>query len=538
MPPLRARVPAALSVVLALALAAPLTAYADEPTATSGPTASAGPTATVEPTPTATVEPSASAEPTATAEPTPTAEPVPAGAVTFPESTRVNPDREPYVVEVDAPAFDEVRVMAGWRTTTAPPVGPVTVALPDGQVTVAVRGCTSEGACTLLGSRDLEVRRELGLRLHYWSGQRVGPRAPVSMGFDTPREDRTGQAAWTLSDSSDVVVASGSVGYLPDPADARGVLLPLDVPTSVPDGEYRIDVDAVDDQEDFGELRTGSTTTITWDTRVRARLVADRDHFYPVRDKHLDATAIRLQAQELFSDGRIEVLAPGGEVVRTLRSGIASESTTVITRWDGLDDAGAMVPAGTYTVRAQLVDLAGNEGTVTTQVTVGHERLVEVSWKQTFRAADTVIDRTVGRCSTYRTPSTRRDRGSFQLASQTRCQRPAQSHAITLSGIYLPVSIGNDYRGVSVQMRGGPSRGARGAYVVFGFLEKGNRFDARTVLRGTYGKQKSVKPTNRKTVVRPDETGRRALYWQAGLSEGSRWDVESYTVRARIQVLR
>lgn len=73
---------------------------------------------------------------------------------------------------------------------------------------------------------------------------------------------------------------------------------------------------------------------------------------------------------------------------------------------------------------------------------------------------------------------------------------------------------------------------------MLGYLEKGNRFDARTVLRGAYGAQKAVRPTNRKTVVRPDGTGRRALYWQAGLSEGSRWDVESYTVSARIQVPR
>lgn len=362
--------------------------------------------------------------------------------------------------------------------------------------------------------------------------------------FPEPRseEDRTGEVTWQLvgytgPSSGWGTAATGSTAFVPDASNLNAVRFPLEVPADLADGEYVLHTQ-FRDVVDGRELRSESSVQVRWDSVLDATLTLDDDALWPAKDNYEDAVNVRLTAREDLRSGVVEVLDENGAVVRTVGRPFAGAELPRSFRWDGHDDLGAQVPAGTYTVRASLVDRAGNEGIRTQRVEVHDERLTEIVWSRTLRAEDTVVNTSVGRCSDLRTPSSRGDRASFQLASQTRCTTASQSHVIALSGIYLPESIGHDYRDISLQMRGGPSRGERGAYVVLGYVEKGDRLDARTVLRGAYGAQRKVVPTNRKTVVRIDDDGRRFLLWQAGLSEGSRWDVQSYTLRMRITVLR
>ena len=503
---LRTRVPAALSVLLAASLCiAPLAAHADEPTA----------------------------EPTAE----PTVEPGPA-VVTFPEDTTIQPQVDRYVVMVDAPAYDEVLVSARSWSTRAPATGSVEVVFPyDGPVGVVVSGCVADVCEEIARGPEVVVMRSLQASAQVGPGDRLARDMPVALGFPSwALEDLEGEVDWELFIEG-ASVASGSTTYARRPG-AEGVA--EFVPTGVPDGvggSGWLQLWLSDDVEGFGPLRQEITVSVEWDDRVEARLKVSQPEFYPLRDRYLDNLNVLLLPDELLDDGRIEVADADGVVVRTLVTDLVGSGTWTAT-WNGRGDDGAYVPAGEYTVRAVLTDAYGNTETFARPVLVHGEQLVREVWKKTFRAADTVIDTAVGRCSDYRTPSSRRDRGSFQLASQTRCRRADQSHAIALSGVYLPESVKNYYKDVRVTMRGGPSRGTKNAYAVLAFPTERDKLDARTVLRGRYGSWTIDARKDGPIVRKEGKAGRRYVLWQAGLSEGSRWDVESYTVRVAIKVLR
>lgn len=513
MPLLRARVPAALAVLLALALAAPLTAYADEPTP--------------------------AAEPTATAEPVPTTEPASgAGGVTFPEDTTVQPRVDDYVVEVEAPEYDSVQVATRGWSTSVPPTATVEVEFPwDGPDRVVVSGCRAEVCTEIARGPELVVRRWLGASVEDRNPTVLHAGRQVILDFPSwAAEDLDGDLEWELVIDG-APVASGATSYRPHEEYAGAAMFSLD---GVPDGvggAGQLVVRLSDDVAGFGVLTQTTSVSVVWDDRVQARFKVGAEEFYPVRDRYLDWLSLSLYLNEGLSAGRVEVVDGAGDVVRTLESGLTGSRGSWSGTWNGRDDAGLLVPEGTYSVQAVLTDLHRNEDTFARAVVVHHEELVREVWKQTFRASDTVVDTAVGRCSDYRTPSSRRDRGSFQLASQTRCRTASQSHAVAPSGIYLPPSMKNHYRKIAVTMRGGPSTGARGAYVVLAFLQENGKLQGRRVLRGSYGKH-TISVAKNGQVVRKEKSGRRYLFWQAGLSEGSRWDVESYTVRAVIKVLR
>jgi hypothetical protein len=531
----RARVPAALSLLLAAALSAtPLASYAEEPTLPAEPTATAEPSATAEPT--AMAEPTATAEPSATADPVPTAEP--GAPAVFPDVDRIGPGAAPYVVQLDVPDVDTVVVSTpGWSTRVAAS-GPVEVEFPwNGPHRVSVQGCRAETCEVVAVGPEVVVRRTVAAELQLPPGGTVGPATPIILGFPTwAVEDREGQVGWELVSDAGSVIATGETVYQPLEGSENGASFDLDVPDGAgTDGRLRVRL--TDDVAGFGLLQSDLAGSIAWDGRVQARLKLPRTELYPVRDRYLDSMPVSLSLDEALSRGRVQVVDAAGTVVRTLLPDVADLRSSHSAAWDGRDDAGVLVPTGSYLVKAVLADRRGNATTLARPVEVHDEEVVRQVWKQTFRASDTVIDTAVGRCSDYRTPSSRRDRGSFQLASQTRCRTASQSHAIALSGVYLPASMKHSYTGITVTMRGGPSTGARGAYVVLAFPQENGKLQSRRVLRGAYGKH-AISVRQNGQVLRKEKDGRRYVPWQAGLTEGSRWDVESYTVRAVIKVLR
>jgi peptidoglycan/xylan/chitin deacetylase (PgdA/CDA1 family) len=86
------------------------------------------------------------------------------------------------------------------------------------------------------------------------------------------------------------------------------------------------------------------------------------DPFSPNGDGILDAATavIEVQAAATLT---LEVLSPGGEVVRSVVAGEAIDAGSTRVAWRGLDDARDVVPDAVYTIRATVTDAAGSTAT-------------------------------------------------------------------------------------------------------------------------------------------------------------------------------
>jgi hypothetical protein len=205
--------------------------------------------------------------------------------------------------------------------------------------------------------------------------------------------------------------------------------------------------------------------------------------------------------------------------------------------WEGKDQHGDRLPAGSYTVRLVGEDRVGNVAEVSRPVVISDKRLVARTWTRSLSATATISSTWVGSCSTLRKPSSHGWSGSFGLYSQTRCTRSAQSPVVVYSGVWLPRSAGGTYGDVSISMYGGAARGRSSAYVVLGLRRAADdSFQNRAQFAGGLGWHR-MRSTTATPYVRYDE-GHPFVIWQTGLSEGSRYDVKAYRVALTYYVLR
>ena len=122
-----------------------------------------------------------------------------------------------------------------------------------------------------------------------------------------------------------------------------------------------------------------------------------------------------------------------GEAVRTLSAADLAPGDDVATvTWDGTDEAGHLVPAGTYSLHARATDGAGNTsdwvdgGTLT----VDGRRLTTLTWKKAVSATDSLLTSSVGRCSVLRRPSAHLWAESIGLLSGYRCRSRAPAYLL------------------------------------------------------------------------------------------------------------
>ena len=86
------------------------------------------------------------------------------------------------------------------------------------------------------------------------------------------------------------------------------------------------------------------------------------DAFSPNRDGVLDATTAVVEVQ-VSATLTLDVLSPGGEVVRSVVTAEAIDAGSTRVAWRGFDDARHVVPDGVYTIRATVTDAAGSTTT-------------------------------------------------------------------------------------------------------------------------------------------------------------------------------
>jgi hypothetical protein len=142
----------------------------------------------------------------------------------------------------------------------------------------------------------------------------------------------------------------------------------------------------------------------------------------------------------------------------------------------------------------------------------------------------------VGDCSSLARTVRGRAKGTLGYYSRTRCQRPADSPVIALHRVKVPVADTGLYRRVRLSLRGGAARGARFAYFKTWFPSPDDGVVGVSQHSATWGTHTATQP-DVPVVWRPSE--RKAfVYWYAGLSEGARYDVSSYTLRIEVWDLR
>ncbi|MDP3890616.1 hypothetical protein [Nocardioides sp.] len=455
----------------------------------------------------------------------------PAPTVTWPDVTSFNPDLTPYTFTIDDDGGGTL--FAEWRgdRVEIPHSGQVTMTFPtDGDGQILLLRC-GDGACSqITDSPPLSVRTELAVG----SGVPVyhsGPHArtvhslptglPLNTVIDFVWEIR---ATTDTDDPANQVLASGS---------NSGGGLVFQAPFGLVSGQkYYVLADAVAHTQDFGNLAASFVVAFVYDDTATATIRASTQIIYPAQDRYLDYTTLFVKTDpDVGIRYKVSVLDKQGTVVHPNLRGYRRRH-----RWDGRDADRQRVPDGIYTIRVRGVDSAGNPGVDETTVKVSSKKRQMVTYKATLSAKHALVDREVGSCSTLASPSSHGGRGSLGYYSQSKCRAAARSAVETEFGIYVPKAVGGKYGDLTISFIGGAAKRAKKAYLVmYAYDAKLRKYESRFQHTAAWGRHARPKPySGERSVVGP-KGQKPAIYWYVGLSEGSRYDVQSFTVSLKYQ---
>jgi len=201
--------------------------------------------------------------------------------------------------------------------------------------------------------------------------------------------------------------------------------------------------------------------------------------------------------------------------------------------WNGKNASGVVVPSGTYYVVAY--DVAGNESAAVGHLKVDARHRVVRTWTRTVKAAPSLVEKYVGRCSTLRRPSARGWAGSLGFYANTRCSRQTwnASAVSTMHGIYLP-SV-DRYLGISVDLYGGAAKARPHSYAGIRLYNAKGQWLSWHGLEPYLGRHHGLSSSGPYTpvLVYPD----RAFYWGMATDAGGRYDVARFIVTVRYYAL-
>lgn len=154
---------------------------------------------------------------------------------------------------------------------------------------------------------------------------------------------------------------------------------PVAVPATAPHDYYSLDIRAEMQVEPFGlhQART-STGFVVRSINPALTLNLSAAKFYPYPDDFHDTVTVTWSSDREVTYV-VDVMSDAGRVVRHLDAGTMGSGWDPGERqliWDGRDDAGRLVKAGTYTIRFHGRDPQGREDTATGTVVVSRQRLV------------------------------------------------------------------------------------------------------------------------------------------------------------------
>lgn len=456
----------------------------------------------------------------------------PAPTVVWPEVTSFNPDLTPYTFTIEDDG--DGTLFADWRSDRVeiPHSGQVTMTFPtDGDGQILILRCSDDGACSqITDSPPLSVRTKLAVGAGvpvYRSGPNAHTVHALSTGlpFNTVIDFVWAIRATTHTDDpANPVLASGS---------SSGGGLVFQAPFGLVSGQkYYVLADAVAHTQDYGDLAASFVVAFIYDDTATATIRASTQIIYPAKDGYLDKTNLTVEADPDLVSYKVRVLDQQGAAV----SGV--HRVAGFYRWYGTDAEGHQLADGIYTVRVSGADRAGNRALDEVTVRVSAKRLKMVTFKATFSAKHALVDREVGSCSTLASPSSHGGRGSLGYYSQTKCRAAARSAVETAFGIYVPKAVAGKYGELRISFVGGAAKRAKKAYVVMYVYDATlRRYESRVQHTAAWGTHARPKPySGYKSVVRP-RGQKPAIYWYLGLSEGSRYDVQSFTVSLKYQAL-
>jgi hypothetical protein len=467
----------------------------------------------------------------------------PAPVVTWPEVTAFNPETTTYTITVDDPAGTGT-LFADWRGVRQeiPHQGEVTLTFPtDGAARLRILRC-DVGPCSDTGvtSGWLSVYRQIDARVLHNQSYASSPgemKEILKLTPATPAD--TLMLTWRIFPEADEVPsASGSVEVSPGDDTGRTVVS-VPVIGGLAEGTYRMELEASGTLADYGALSSPvlQHTFIVDTTAPVAELSTHWPAFYPsLKDDYLNYEQFDFKTDEPVR-GSVEVRNAASQVVSTLTE--PGFFRTKVFRWGGRENHGLLLPEGRYTARIDLTDRAGNVETVRAQpFQLSWDEKHRATWRHTFPAASTVLDRFVGSCSTLAKPSSHGWAGSLGYYSATRCSKPKQSVVSTINGVYLPTSLDGRYSNFEISLFGGAARGQGRAYLVMGTLRRSdNAFLQRTVMTGELTSHSGSYFLRPDPILRTDKHGRPYVYWEVGLTQGSRYDVKSFTVEIEYTAL-
>lgn len=352
----------------------------------------------------------------------------------------------------------------------------------------------------------------------------VGPVATITQANPTSTvtvdTDATGtySLTWSLEQGETEIPGATVAGTL----DVNGAAtFELDG-TGLADGDYDIVTTITVTDPDIGELPSaGATGTVTIAQAGPAvTLTRSVGTIYPLiaTSSYPTLTRIDIAGDQTPVTGYV-VQTASGKPVRDLPL-----NWKIV--WNGRNNDGKVVPAGTYAVFA--LDADGNRSASSATVVVSRQTLVLRKFVREVTASGTLYDKYVGRCSILKTRSSRYTPGSLGYFSNSKCgtqtfsaSAVSTAHALQIPDLGKPVDM-------HIKVVGGASKGYAGSRGVLRYLTVSGNWAFETPVSTRYGIHQG--PTTKLTKFLDKDN---FLVWGFVTAYGSYYDVTRFTVVVR-----
>jgi hypothetical protein len=464
-------------------------------------------------------------------------------AVTWPAATTINPSTATYTIEI-SDVGGPGDLMAEWQgeQQTIPHAGTHNFFFnTDGTGVITVLRCNPGCVPAGVESPTLKVFRALQVTPSgTWGPLPVGGSADLAVQVVPDLGGASATVDWSLRDSVAPGANELTTGTSTSTQLANGdVPFSISLPPELLEGNYGLMVAVQANVPGLGvvsgtlsepvPLIINNPPTVTMETTEAL--------FYPVADNYLDTLHYRFQVSEQAT-GIVRVVDETGHTVRSLGSTAVDAGAWNSGVWNGRNNSGVYVSAGTYRVVARGIDGAGNSVEANQAVEVSRAKFKMLTSTKTYTAKRTLNDKFVGSCSSLVSPSSHGWSGSLGYYSQSRCTRTANNASVVIGAHawWIPEAFNGKYGKLKISAYGGGARGTRSAYAVLGYIRASdneflNRVQFPAGLGWHAGQSASAAPFVRTAAGRP------FVVWNLGLSEGSRYDVKSFKLQVDYQAL-
>lgn len=472
-----------------------------------------------------------------------------APSVTWQEDGVIGPDDDPYRVTVTDPSGGgELRLL---QATTGSPLFVSSLApdgttelpnLSNGTYDLVVQRCAEQGTpCRTYPeiSTQIRVQRYIIAQATRVGAYFVGPDETSAPDMEatvwvSAGSDLTVTLQVYSSATGRVVSGIGTTVTGLEPDESGNVTIPLDL-TGIRSGYYDLRGTVSYDDPEFGHFdaqireasfRVDASAPVVTSARASASTI------FPVADGYRDSVAIETRASDDSTiDVTHEIRDAGGALVRTLGPVVLYDSD--VQTWDGRDATGRIVPSGRYTVTT-LVSDAFDRVTAAAPftITVSTKRLVQRTFTRTVTAKESLVAKSVGRCSTLKMPSARGWRGSMGLYTGTRCKGSIKATLVsTAHALRVPAAL--RYGSIRVTAYGGAAKAEPRSLAYLTYLHPKDGWGADTQMSTRLGDHAGT------TVRAGDYLFKDGTFeWGAYTADGARYDIKNFIVRMTYSVLQ